>query len=158
MDSEPMRHNRLKHAADTLCHMFGGWRLSNCYEDLERLGSGLLLINVLTAECQMNGAVVKPLSIAAELHIWLLHDFDKHCIELSNIRSAILEADLQIEKARDRKRSGKTIFIAKDRTPIMKGEFVSIAAKCRSEITTDESAYRAQYEFKEAWPVGWPDR
>lgn len=43
-----MRRKRLQHAADTLCHMFCGWRLVNSYQELERLGSGTLLIDALT--------------------------------------------------------------------------------------------------------------
>ena len=44
-----MRRKRLKHAADTLCHMFCGWWLANSYTNLETLGSGTLAIDALSA-------------------------------------------------------------------------------------------------------------
>ena len=43
-----MRRKRLKHCADTLCHMFCGWRLVNSYADIESLGSGALKICRIT--------------------------------------------------------------------------------------------------------------
>ncbi len=151
-----MRHNRLKHAADTLCHMFAGWRLSNSYGELERLGSGSLLINTLTAECQMNGKPVGPLAIAQELQTWLLNDLKQHRIELSKIRAATLEAELRIERTVRRKKPARTVYIGKDQNPITKGEFVSLSANCQSRIASDDSEYTSHLQFEETWPVGWP--
>ncbi len=151
-----MRHNRLKHAADTLCRMFAGWRLSNSYKELERLGSGSLFINVLTADCQMDGKVVDPLTIAQELQAWLLHDLEQHHIEPTKIRSATLEAKLLLERTRGKRKSA-TIYIGEDQKPIKKGEFVSLTAKCRSSIATNDAEYTSRLAFEETWPLGWPN-
>jgi len=42
-----MRRKRLNHCSDIVCDMFCGWRLMNSYEDLVRLGSGHLVINLI---------------------------------------------------------------------------------------------------------------
>ena len=69
-----MRHKRLKHSADTLCHMFCGWRLANSYFDIEKLGSGTLTIDALSGESKFNGTPIDDLNIAGELHLWLIED------------------------------------------------------------------------------------
>lgn len=81
-----MRRNRLKHAAHVVCHMFCGWRLTNAFDNLKQLGSGLLVIDVLALQCRLNGEPIKVLSIADELHTWLLRDLRQHHIPVVSIR------------------------------------------------------------------------
>ena len=89
-----MRRKRLKHAADTMCHMFCGWRLANSYTNLETLGSGTLAIDALSGDATFNGDTIGPLNIAGELHAWLREDCQNNDIPLSGIHHARLTAEL----------------------------------------------------------------
>ncbi len=64
-----MRRKRLKHAADTLCNMFCGWRLANSYSDLETLGLGTLEIDALSGDARFNGSAIGPLNMLANFNM-----------------------------------------------------------------------------------------
>jgi hypothetical protein len=93
---EPMRRKRLKHNAHILCDMFHGWRLMNCWDRILALGSGILEIDALSAECTFNGQPIESLTIAEELRLWLRDDLAAQGIPLTAIRSARLEVQLEL--------------------------------------------------------------
>ena len=65
-----MGRKRLQHAADTFCHMFQGWRLTNSYKQIVGAGSGTLVLNALTGACLFNGEAIAPMNIAQEIEYW----------------------------------------------------------------------------------------
>jgi hypothetical protein len=150
-----MKHHRLKHAANTLCHMFGGWRLANSQKEVERLGSGVLAIEVITAACKFNGSSVEPLTIAQEMQAWFLRDLELHHIPVKQILTAVLEANMEVAIGNNPRRD---FFFTKDGKSIKSGPFVRLHARCRCEIATDETSYVSEHEFSDAWPLGWPER
>jgi hypothetical protein len=150
-----MRRKRLNHCADIVCDMFCGWRLMNSYEDLVRLGSGPLVINLLTDDCIFNGQPTHTLTIACELSTWFREDLAKHRIPLAAITEAKLDAELKME-TRSAVASRGSYYIGKDGKPIEKGDFHTLAARLHSTIATDEASYERSRSHYESWPVGWP--
>ena len=88
-----MRRKRLQHVADTLCHMFCGWRLLFSFAKLERIGSGTLEIDVLERTCRFEGEEIERLTIADELHAWMTGDLAAHDMATSDLREAQSERE-----------------------------------------------------------------
>ena len=131
-----MRRKRLQHAADTLCHMFCGWRLVNSGPQLELLGSGSLHIDALTESCEFEGNTLKrTLPIAGELHAWLTRDLATHGIAITDLREASLVATLQLAYRTARQGRG-----------LMHCDIV-----CESRVITDEKSYTCTFRGAEAW-------
>jgi hypothetical protein len=151
-----MRRKRLQHVADTLCHMFCGWRLVNSYNDLERLGSGTLHINALNEVCTFDGRLVPTLSIAGELGAWVRADLTAHHIDISEITDASLDAELVLGTV-PRKRRGKAhAHFTKDGQIVAPDTFIALDIECNGRVATDEKVYLSRYRSREAWPAGWP--
>jgi hypothetical protein len=91
-----VRRKRLKHNAHILCDMFHGWRLINCWDRIQALGSGTLEIDALSAECKFNGQPIESLTIAGELRHWLRNDLAAQGVPLTAIHSARLEVQLHV--------------------------------------------------------------
>jgi hypothetical protein len=151
-----MRRKRLQHVADTLCHMFCGWRLINSYRELERLGSGHLSIDALSGNCSFNGSPVEPLSIAYELATWLREDLLAHGIPAESLRHAQLHAELGFSRIDASSRATNDQHIDLGGKPVRKGAFNRVQINCRSEVATDEAVYKSTLSDLEEWPVGWP--
>lgn len=150
-----MRRKRLNHAADILCDMFCGWRLTNSYKELEHLGSGNLVIDALTEDCRFNGQPIHTVSIAVELSHWLKADLAKHNIPSSAIKMAQLNVELSTFTA-DIRPSSRIFHMGKNGKPIKKGDFYQVQARLHSIIITDEASYERMRSHDECWPVGWP--
>jgi hypothetical protein len=97
--------------------MFHGWRQFNCWDRLLALGRGTLTIDALSGECVFNGQPIESLTIAEELRLWLRDDLAAQGVPLTAIRSARLEAQLDVT----------------DRLPQI--------LESRSEIVTDDKTY-----------------
>jgi hypothetical protein len=151
-----MKHRRLQHAADTLCHMFCGWRLANCYRDLERLGSGVLTIDVINAECSFNGHSIDPLSIALELQAWLHADLANNHLDVKAIDVAALKATLRLTPIHGNSRQTPSRHLDPKGKPITKGLFNRLEIECHSHVSTDEKTYLGSYGDVEEWPTNWP--
>ena len=151
-----MRRKRLQHVADTLCHMFCGWRLINSYRDLERLGSGLLSIDALSGQCSFNGSPIEQLSIAYELSAWLREDLSAHAIPVECLRRAQLQAELGFSRIDASQRATSDQHMDRGGKPVHKGPFHRVQIHCQSEVTTDEAAYTSAFSDLEEWPLGWP--
>lgn len=137
--------------------MFCGWRLMNSYEAIQNLGTGLLEIDALTTECKFNGNQIESLSIAHELHGWLIEDLTKHNISVSAVSIASLSVNLELQRAPASSRTKGSFYIGKNGMPIEKGEFFHLKAECRSELDADEAHYQTEKIHYEQWPVGWPE-
>lgn len=151
-----MRRKRLKHVAQNLCQMFCGWRLVNSYRDLERLGSGTLVIDALDGSCTFDGEPTRPTAIAGELQAWLEEDLRKTKIPATALRSARVTATLGLSSvdARDRLTSDQHFSQGKS---IHSGQFNRLTISCVGEVATDEAIYTAEYNDVEEWPMAWPE-
>jgi hypothetical protein len=134
--------------------MFGGWRLANSFEDMQQLGSGVLVIDVLSQECRLNGRPIRTLSIAFELQAWLLRDLRQHHIPLSSVRAAVVKADVCFPNASTGE-AAESYLEQRDDGPTKNPGWI-LAARCRSEITTDETSYRSEYDTA-GWPLAGSD-
>jgi hypothetical protein len=137
--------------------MFCGWRLMNSYSELQALGAGLLEIDVLIPACHFNGERVDTLSIAHELHLWLLRDLQKHNIHIASLEEAALAVKIDLTRSPSSKNPRGNFYIGKDGMPITKGEFFKLEAKCKSNVRTKEATYGFERTHHEQWPVTWPE-
>jgi len=151
-----MRRKRLNHAAENLCSIFCGWRLTNSFAEIQALGSGTLDIDALSAHCSFNGGSVEPLSIAFELQAWLARDLEAHNIPPSALKEAVLQVSIELNRVPAPSGPKSGFYIGKNGLPIEKGEFFKLAARCRSSIRTDDAHYHSEKLYREQWPVGWP--
>ena len=150
-----MRRKRLQHAADTICHMFCGWRLINCTARLVELGSGTIQIDVLSGRCSFDGRPIPQLSIAEELRLWLLADLESNEIPVAGLTRASLDAKLSFSEISWRdKRSNDQYF--NDGRPVRTDTIHRCAIACKSEVATNDAVYRSELEDIEEWPAGWP--
>jgi len=151
-----MRRKRLKHAADTLCHMFCGWRLANSYSDIEMLGSGTLSIDALTGDSTFNESPTGELNIAGELHAWLIEDCQNYDIPIEQIRHARLTAELDLSKTDWKHRTSNNHWFDENGGKIVWRKINRCVINCESSIVTDELEYKSAYDDVEEWPEGFP--
>src|SRR5678816_1119776 len=139
-----MRWKRLQHAADTLCHMFCGWRLTNSFADLAQLGSGVLTVDATSAVCQFNGKPITSLMIAEKLRAWLHADLAANNIPLAGVQRAVLSAELLFADVTAGQRLTSDQHMDKAGQPIRSGVFHRVRIHCTSEVATDDAVYRSQ--------------
>lgn len=151
-----VRRKRLQHCADTLCHIFCGWRLANSYKDLERLGTGTLSIDVIVGSCRFDGVPIEPPSIATELHCWLREDLATHGIPIVALLRASFTAHLSITAIGPRQRVTPIQFLGVDSRPVRSGGFYCCEIGCESEVATEGAVYQSRLTDIEEWPVAWP--
>jgi hypothetical protein len=136
--------------------MFCGWRLINSYQDIERLGSGVLSIDALSGACTFNGSSIAQLSIGGELFVWLRKDLSSHGIPAESLRQARLEVELRLSQIDASDRAADEHHLTRKGQPVRKGGFNRLQIQCRSDVTTDETAYASTCLDLKEWPVGWP--
>lgn len=147
-----MKAGRLRHAADTLCKMFCGWRLVNSYAEIRKLGSGDLVIDALTGACSFNGEPVASPNIAGELNAWLTLDLSKHSIEIADIVSAELMVTMNVALL-ERKKSGRpSAYFFTDSKHVQSKRNVHCIIHCQSKIVTLNTEYGASLSHVEQWP------
>ncbi|NOY41517.1 MAG: hypothetical protein GXP26_06740 [Planctomycetes bacterium] len=151
-----MRRKRLKHCADTLCHMFCGWRLVNSYTDIESLGSGTLEIDALSGSSKFADQPTKQLAIAGELRAWLIEDCDTNQIPIDQIHAAKLTATLDFSKTDWKQRKSRDHWFDHKGAEIVWRQINRCVIQCNSIVKTDECEYRSQYQDVEEWPEGFP--
>jgi|SRR5690606_4972042 hypothetical protein len=151
-----MGRKRLQHVADTLCHMFCGWRLSDSYHDLEELGPGTLVIDALTGECRFNDRPVRALPIARELKAWLDQEFEEHGILRDQVSEAVVTADLVFGSVASHERTTDRIYFGRDGLPIEPDRYVCCDITCRGRVVGYGRTYTSEYRDREEWPPGWP--
>lgn len=147
-----MRRKRLNHAAFTLCHMFCGWKLMNCYRQIAELGSGTLAIDVLSERCRFNGEDIPSLSIAAELQFWFARDLADNNIQADKITSATLTADLKLGVVNKDSRVISQYYFSHGKL-VDSPDFFQCKIDCRSKIVTAEAEYTRAYSDIAEWPV-----
>lgn len=150
-----MRRKRLQHAADTICHMFCGWRLINCKPQIVVLGSGIVRIDVLSGNCTFNDHPISQLSIAEELRHWLLADLKSNHIPVDALSRASLKAKLSFGEIAWGDRTTTEQFF-NDGRPVRTGTMHRCGMRCESEVATDDAVYRSELDDVQEWPIGWP--
>ena len=120
-----MRRKRFKHQVYIICHMFLGWQLINDLDELEKIASGTLEIDVKNGTCKCNNQINTTLTIPLVLNDWLIRDLKENNISISTIDKAWLTVEFNIE------RDGKNL----------KTNF-----KCKSLIYSEENKYVLEYQ------------
>ena len=150
-----MPRNVLKNAADTLCHMFCGWRQVFSKSRLVELGSGTLEIDVLTSECFFGGRHIPTLPIASELQLSL-----QRFLTANRIGEPILRARLKVKLSfskinwEERKNTVELFYV--NGQPICTTQMHRCKFECDTEILQGAQTYRSNYKEIEEWPTGWP--
>ncbi len=106
--------------------MFCGWQLANDFEELNRLSSGSLEIDVKTGDCLFNGKANSKLTMPLVLKDWFLSDLVESNIQLSDIDSAKLQVNFNMNE-----------FGKKSGTP---PEF-----NCSSKLVSGGNTYTLEY-------------
>jgi hypothetical protein len=142
-----MKKKRLQHAADNICQIFCGWRLTFDYEQLARLGSGTLIIDLKNERCQFNGQAIGSLKIAGEIGAWLLRDLTDNKISAAGIRAIELVAKLQQGIISDAERKKGVMWAGGTHE-----YYIACEIDCQSRVVTDEKTYYCKYRDYEEWP------
>ncbi len=140
-----MRRKVIQNYADTICQMFCGWQLMNDFKQLDRLGSGLLTIDLRTGACVHDGKPTDQLSIARILQAWFFDRCARDAVPTDALTKVLLEAELTISLS-DTQRDTSMRF-SDPRPP-----FVGCDIRCRSSVDTDEGTYRGEFTDFEEWP------
>ena len=121
-----MRRNRFKHQANTLGPMFCGYKLhaGDTLAVLEAHGQGPLRIDVLTADCWIDGSSIPPLPVARAICSWLRQDTATHSIDLDAVDAATLEVDFEVGTDE---------------------HYYTTAFQCRTQIKSGEDIYTSEY-------------
>lgn len=151
-----MRRKRLQHAADTLCHMFCGWRLINSYTDLEKRGTGTIIIDALTGRATHNETSLQGLAIAGELQHWLAADLLAHHIDPALLLEAVLHAQLSFGHVPRSERITRDQHFDPAGHHLHPERFIRCDISCVSRVATDECVYEGKYHDIEEWPSGFP--
>ena len=93
-----MRRKRFKHQVHIFCHMFCGWQLVNDLDELAKLKSGRLEINVKTGCCLFNGIETSKLTMPLVLNDWFTCDLKENTIELNDIDVASLTVEFSMNE------------------------------------------------------------
>jgi hypothetical protein len=135
--------------------MFCGWRLLFSYPDIEKRGSGVLEINVLSRSCTYDGEPIPRLTIADELHAWLVKDVAALNLSVEDLRSARLLASLTLREIPAEARRTSYKYFDSGERPSKATTYIECAIQCSSEIVTDEKVYSSAAGDFEEWPKGW---
>jgi hypothetical protein len=138
---------RIKHQVQNLGQMFCGWELMFDYRRLAELGSGQIVINVLTAECLHNGESIPKLGIANTLTQWLDQDLESNGIPKGSIQVAELIVDFKTERYKGQRLDSSWA----DPTPY----FIGCKLDCRSRIQAFDREFVSSYSDTEEWPESY---
>jgi hypothetical protein len=149
-----MRRKRLQHIADTMCQMFCGWRLIGSKPNLVDLGSGTLEIDAITGECFFQGGIIKQLTIAEEIRVWMQDDLAANKIPFVALKRARLSVNLSFSVVPWSKQN-REIFYS-DTRAVRTEKMNRCTMECDSNVATDEAAYCSKLTEVQEWPIGWP--
>jgi hypothetical protein len=137
--------------------MFCGWELISDYNDLQKLGNGILRIDALNGNCYFNDSQISRLNIGNALRNWLGQECEQNKIDLHLLYKAQLDVDLEFSliDPTERKYSLGETFNVKGRSQNV-CKFHRCKFNCHSLIVTDEKEYKTDYEQVREWPEGWP--
>lgn len=142
-----MRRKRFQHQASNLTHMFCGWQIHGDWEELTRMGSGELEIDVLTGDCRHDGLSLPSLGIAGVLRTWLEGDLQGSGIPRESVDQALLVVDF-VTRESDTQRDPNTEF------PGAEPPFVHCDLVLRSLLVSGLDRYEATREDALEWPKG----
>lgn len=137
--------------------MFCGWRLSNSYPQLEKLGAGVLTIDALSQACSFNGEPISSLPIAGELAAWLEEDLRNNGIPRESVHQAVLVAELSFGTVAKSARRTRDVHFGRRGQHLVPPVFVACDIRCHGRVVTDERVYESEHADYEEWPSGWPE-
>jgi hypothetical protein len=150
-----MKQKRLQHVADTVCHMFCGWRLNFSVRRLVDLGSGQLRVDLITGRTSHNGAAVDDLPIVRDLMSWMGEDLKGNGMEVSDLETAELTVDLDLTTVPWEETSSQFFSAGRE---IRTDSMHRCKMQCASVIRTQDRSYESQYVETKHWPEGWPEQ
>lgn len=151
-----MRRKKLKNVANTVCQMFCGWRLHASKPMLVILGSGNLVIDVLSGRCQFNGHSITQLPIARELVEWVKQDLARSRIPAVVLTRAHVAVKLSFSQVPWNTKT-KHIFYKAGKAVLLE-RMHKCVFECESEVTTKKAAYHSKLVASQEWPVDWPSK
>jgi len=122
-----MHRKRFKHHVHIFCHMFCGWQLFQDFDELQRLESGVLEVNVKDGSCLHNGTENKTLVMPRILHRWFFDDLAAHNIDPDSVQEAKLQVNFCMNE----------FGVTGGKQP----EFL-----CQSQLVAGESRYTLKYD------------
>lgn len=123
-----MRQKRFKHQVYIMCHMFLGWQLLNDLDELEKISSGILEIDVLNGICRCNNKINTTLTMPLVLNNWLIEDLEENNIPISAINKAWLTVHFNIKRDEKKYKNLQTDF------------------QCKSFILSEGNEYSLKYQ------------
>lgn len=150
-----MSRKRLQHIADSMCHMFCGWRLNESKPNLVELGSGILEIDAITGYCYFKEKRISQLTIAEEIRSWMHGDLAANNIPVDALTAAQLSVKLSFSVV-PRSTPKQEVFYSRGKA-LQTEKMNRCVIECDSLVTTDEGVYRSQLTEVQEWPIGWPE-
>jgi len=111
--------------------MFCGWQLANDLDELAKLNNGLLVIDVKTGKCSVNGQLTYKLHMPLVLNDWFLFDLKDNSLSLNEIDIAELTVRFNMYNFGD----------TKGKPP----EF-----NCSSKLQSGDNTYNLEYKGEKA--------
>ena len=149
-----MHRGPLQNAADNLCEIFCGWRLTSSKRRLEQLGSGILEIDAKSGACRFQGEEVAQLPIAEEICAWFRQHLATHRISESTVKFGRLKVRLTFSIVPWQEASGEVFYL--DGKPYETETMNHCVFECQSAISTAEGTFNSTVLANQSWPVGWP--
>lgn len=113
--------------------MFCGWQLANDFEELTKLNSGVLVIDIKTGKCTSNDMLNTKLTMPLVLNDWFLSDLKENSLNLNEIDVAELIVNFNMHDFGNRSNKGKL--------PIF---------ECSSKLKSGGNAYTMEYKGEKA--------
>ena len=135
----------LQQLSDDLCRGLSGWKLQPDKHALERLGSGLLEIDLLNKTCRFEHDYVPRLAIIDALDLELRRFLEGDGVGPEGIRSAVMEIRLTIEEREDQK----------DKSVMWFGEndgFVGCEMEIQCTVSMDDKSSESEHTVYVEWP------
>jgi hypothetical protein len=150
-----MRPKKLQGIANTICHVFCGWRLISSKPILVKLGSGILDIDALTGHCTFNDKRIEQLPIAEEIRFCFQHALSASKISITDVSSAHVTSKLSFSNVPWNEQT-KEIFYSRGKSVRTK-KMHRCVFECACTLTTNGRTHRSELTDIQQWPFNWPD-
>jgi hypothetical protein len=149
-----MSKKRLQSIANTMCHLFCGWRLNTSNPKLVELGSGRLELDALTGQCVFQSKPTSSLTIAQEVRAWLQPELATNKIPMATVSRAQLAVDLSFDIV-PWSEPEKEIFYSNGEV-VRTAKMNRCTMECVSVVKTKEATYQSKLTEVQQWPLNWP--
>ncbi len=138
-----MRRKVIQDFANVFCQRFVDLPSGYDLATFAYLGSGTVVLDVLTGECSFNGVAIRQLHTCEEDRAWLGEQCHKHNIPLDGIIRAAMTIVVDV-----------TDVVVK-RTHRHTFRSACFTFDCQSEIATNEKLYRGRAAGQKVWGFCW---